>query len=168
MLFSGCGKRIDLTELTLHFLDLLPGFMSQWIKSLLSLEVTSESYTKKKMLFNYSVSIRRRFSGVLLCNYRDVVGSCDAAAAVLKYFLSLLRFESCHVMESELSVGGRGENPFRKCQFQDFLCFILIPVFKEDESGLPWWSSGWHSELPLQWARVQSLVEELSVGSCMP
>lgn len=89
MLFYGCGERTDLTELTLHFLDLLPGFMSQWIKPLLSLEVTSESYTKKKMLFNSSVSTRRRFSGVLLRNYRDVVGSCDSAAAVLKYFLSL-------------------------------------------------------------------------------
>ena len=32
--------------------------------------------------------------------------------------------------------------------------------------GLPWWSSGWDSMLPMQGAQVQSLVEELDSAHC--
>ena len=37
---------------------------------------------------------------------------------------------------------------------------------RDSDVGLPWWSSGWDSVLPLQGAWVPSLVGEL--GSCMP
>ena len=41
----------------------------------------------------------------------------------------------------------------------------LASVEKQDIKGphgeLPWWSSGWHSELPMQGPQVQSLVREL-------
>ena len=41
------------------------------------------------------------------------------------------------------------------------LCKRIYFLGKNALRGLPWWSSGWDSELPLQGVRVQSLVREL-------
>ena len=42
-----------------------------------------------------------------------------------------------------------------------------IKSVSEDVEGLPWWSSEWDSALPMQGARVPSLVGELD-PTCMP
>ena len=42
----------------------------------------------------------------------------------------------------------------------------LFVFLKEKTVGIPWQSSGWDSELPVQGAQVRSLVGELR--SCMP
>ena len=38
---------------------------------------------------------------------------------------------------------------------------LVINIYKKGNVGLPWRSSGWHSTLPMQGARVRSLVGEL-------
>ena len=43
---------------------------------------------------------------------------------------------------------------------------LVINIYKKGNVGLPWRSSGWHSTLPMQGARVRSLVGEL--GSRTP
>ena len=44
--------------------------------------------------------------------------------------------------------------------------FFFSFKFKKFFVGLPWWSSGWDSLLPVQGARVRSLVRELDPTCC--
>ena len=59
-------------------------------------------------------------------------------------------------------------SPLRSQSNVPAACFFSSPCssLKIKLLGTPWWSSGWDSVLPLQGARVQSLVGEL--GSHMP
>ena len=43
----------------------------------------------------------------------------------------------------------------------DSCCFVSLLKQKQPSGGLPWWASGWDSELPIQGAQVPSLIREL-------
>ena len=51
--------------------------------------------------------------------------------------------------------------------YSSFDFFQLFEYVKTILRGLPWWSSGQDSALPMQGARVRSLVGELD-PACMP
>ena len=40
-------------------------------------------------------------------------------------------------------------------------CFVSLQKQKQPSGGLPWWSSGWDSELPIQGAQVPFLIRKL-------
>lgn len=110
------------------------------------------------------MSIHGYLTGVLL--QKSVSRVLWLWAAGLKYFpslwcwvcsrslsssQSLLRLESCHVMEAELSLGRSRGNPFRKSQFWDFLYLVWVPVFKDANTN------GTFSPVSVRWSRM-SLV----------
>ena len=43
----------------------------------------------------------------------------------------------------------------------DCCCFVSLQKQKQPSGGLPWWSSGWDSELPIQGAQVPFLIRKL-------
>ena len=53
-----------------------------------------------------------------------------------------------------------------KHNFYLVLFSLVMWLFENTRVGLPWWSSGWDSALPLQEVWVQSQAGEL--GSCIP
>ena len=83
-------------------------------------------------------------------------------SAHFSFLFSCVNFSHSHYLRSISLTFTTNNRSFKKKETSHLPSW----VFKTIIVGLPWWSSGWDSVLPLQGAWVRSLVRELR--SCMP